>query len=266
MHEAIHHILTHCGGLKEGEEVFIVHDASTRDIADAFSVEAKNLDAEVVAAEVLGLNRHGVEPMFAIANVMRHADLTICLTRFSLAHTKARLGAKRFLSLPQYSWDVLNHPAVMVDYEAQAANVRRFADAFTNGNELRVVAVGTDVTMGITGRIGNYCPGFVRRIGDLGSPPDIEANVAPIEDSATGIWFDDLSMVAECGVGLNPLAKDITGNMLLDEAIFGSVHFGLGSNHTIGGKRDCGWHKDIVMPKASLWVDNVQMLKDGEIC
>ncbi len=48
--------------------------------------------------------------------------------------------------------------------------------------------------MDITDRIGNYCPGFVEQAGDLGSPPDIEANVSPLEDSAQGVVVIDGSI------------------------------------------------------------------------
>jgi leucyl aminopeptidase (aminopeptidase T) len=91
--------------------------------------------------------------------------------------------------------DLLCDPSIMVDYEAQATTVRRFADAFTNASEIRVkTRSGTDLAMRVDGRVGNCCPGFVRKAGDLGSPPDIEANISPIETSAQGIAVIDGSI------------------------------------------------------------------------
>jgi leucyl aminopeptidase (aminopeptidase T) len=195
---AVHHLVTHCGGVLRGENILIVCDAFTRDIANAFVRQGQELGAQVSLAQIPGLDRHGVEPPAAVGQKMLTADLTIGLCQNSLAHSHARRASAasgRFLSLPQYSLNLLCDPSIMVDYEGQAATVRRFADAFTNGSEIRIkTRRGTDVAMRVDGRIGNYCPGFVRKAGDLGSPPDIEANVSPIETSAEGIAVIDGSI------------------------------------------------------------------------
>ena len=195
---AINHLVTHCGGVLRGENVFVVCDALTRDIADVFVLQGQELGAKVSLAQIPDLDRHGLEPPAAVGEQMLAADLTISLCRSSLAHSHARRASAasgRFLSLPQYSLDLLCDPSIMVDYEAQAATVRKFADAFTSGSEIRVTTrLGTDLALRIDGRVGNCCPGFVRKAGDLGSPPDIEANVSPIETSAEGIAVIDGSI------------------------------------------------------------------------
>ena len=249
--------------------------------------QARGLGARVLEMLIPQFDRHGREPPAEVAKQMLVADLTISLCQKSLAHSHARKKAPcRFLSLPEYSSDILDDPSIMVDYQAQAPTVYRFAEAFTNGSHIRVAGpAGTDVTLRIDSRVGNACPGFVRNPGDLGSPPDIEANVAPIENSANGVLvtdrgrltvkdgigygypFTDLRhrVCAECGVGLNPLAK-LCGHMLIDEGVFGAVHFGFGSNLAHGGQNDTDFHLDFVVPNASLWVDNVAMLRDGKLC
>jgi leucyl aminopeptidase (aminopeptidase T) len=195
---AVYHLVTHCGGVLPGENIFVVCDALTRDIANSFVLQGRELGAKVSLAQIPDLLRHGVEPPAAIEEKMLAANLTISLCQNSLAHShvrRASAASGRFLSLPQYSLDVLCDPSIMVDYEAQAETVRRFADAFTNGSEIRVkTRVGTDIVLRIDGRFGNYCPGFVRKPGDLGSPPDIEANVSPIETSAKGVAVIDGSI------------------------------------------------------------------------
>ncbi len=287
--KVIKHLLGHCGGVVPDESVLIICEASTRDLANAFAHEGQRLGANMALVQMAKLERHGMEPSALVARQMLQSNLTVSLCQSSLAHSKARKEAPgRFLSLPQYSWDLLDNPSIAVDYEAQAPLVRRFADAFTNGREIRVTTqAGTDVTMAIAGRIGNACPGFVRHPGDLGSPPDIEANVAPIEDSANGFMVADSpelirpikdgrilapvhvdpkhTVLGECGVGLNPLAK-ICGNLLIDEGAFGAVHFGFGSNRAHGGQNETDSHIDYIMADASLWVDDIQMLNEGQIC
>ena len=69
-------------------------------------------------------------------------------------------------------------------------------------------------------------------------------------------------VVAELGVGLNPLAR-LTGLMLTDEGALGGVHFGLGANATVGGVNDTDFHLDVVVRNASLSVDGREILNKG---
>jgi leucyl aminopeptidase (aminopeptidase T) len=250
---------------------------------------------------------------------MARSDVIFGLTWFSLAHTRARSQAcaagARYLSLPEYSLKLLADPAVTVDYRERAPIVRRFADAFTSGERVRVVTeLGTDVQLDIRGRTGNYCPGFVERAGELGSPPDIEANVSPVEDASEGTVVVDGSIpcaeigllrtplrmeirngsivsfesddpklvatikdvfaransnrayvLAECGVGLNTAAQ-LTGVMLTDEGAADCMHFGFGSNSTVGGRNIVSFHLDFVFRNPNLFVDGKQYLDRGTVC
>ena len=60
---------------------------------------------------------------------------------------------------------------------------------------------------------------------------------------------------AEIGIGLNPLCT-ITGNMLTDEGKKGFVHFGFGSNFSVGGKNKVNFHIDFATSNLNLFVDN----------
>lgn len=311
------HLLVHCGAIKQGECLLIIYDETTKILIRGFLDAANQLG---VQTEIIGVPVaifHGVEPENSIAQSMLKADLVIALTLKSLAHTRARqlLNARgrRFLSLPGYSQDIINHPAVRVNFHEQFLRTRFFSETFSDGEIIRVItASGTDITLNIAGRVGNCCPGFVNKEYLLGSPPDIEANVSPVEDFSCGIVVVDGSVacaelgllnsqivlhvkeglvvrfesenkeyvkicedlfdrvanplayvLAECGVGLNPAAT-LTGNMLTDEGVLGCVHFGFGSNATVGGKNDVPFHLDFIFREASLWVDNVQLLRDGK--
>ncbi len=53
---------------------------------------------------------------------------------------------------------------------------------------------GTDISFNIDKRISNFAPGYVDKKNLLGSPPDIEVNICPIEDSANGILVIDGSI------------------------------------------------------------------------
>jgi leucyl aminopeptidase (aminopeptidase T) len=314
----IRHLLTNCGSLAAHDRILVLCDPVTRDLAEAFRAEAATIAAEARLIEISGLTRHGEEPPSAAAAAMRDATLVMSLCRFSLAHSRARIEAgkagARFLSMPDYDWALLQDPCLRVDFRAQAPVVRRMADAFTAGSIIRVTtAAGTDVTLSADGRIGNYCPGFVERPGDLGSPPDIEANVSPVETSAEGHVVIDGSItcgefglldtpmildvaggkvvrianaraenaavmerifgpvgskrrvLAECGVGLNPMAR-LTGAMLTDEGALGCIHFGFGANHTVGGRNEVDFHLDFVMRAPSLAIDGRTLMRDGVLC
>lgn len=310
------YLLSHCGALKAGERILLLGDETTSGLMDYFIHGAQNLGAHVEHVFMTAANRHGVEPSDEIAARMLQADLVAALTLKSIAHTRARLALNarggRFLSLPGYSATLFEDPALLVDYHAQYPLTRSVSDAFTNGKKVLVrSAAGTDIRLNIEGRDGNCCPGFVNESFGLGSPPDIEANVSPVEDASEGVVVVDGSVateelglldtpiilhveggrivrfeskntdyvrrcesmfskignplayvLAECGVGLNPAAK-LTGNMLTDEGVLGCVHFGFGSNATVGGKNDVPFHLDFVFRNASLWVDDVPLLRDG---
>ena len=70
--------------------------------------------------------------------------------------------------------------------------------------------------------------------------------------------------VAELGVGLNPESR-MTGIMLDDEGVFGSVHIGIGSNLTLGGNIKAAVHYDLLMWKATIELDGQVILEKGEL-
>lgn len=70
--------------------------------------------------------------------------------------------------------------------------------------------------------------------------------------------------VAELGIGLNPCCS-FTGAMLEDEGVYGSVHFGIGTNITLGGVVKAASHYDLIMTKPTVVADGVVILKDGQV-
>jgi leucyl aminopeptidase (aminopeptidase T) len=70
--------------------------------------------------------------------------------------------------------------------------------------------------------------------------------------------------IAELGVGLNPESR-MSGVMLDDEGVLGSVHIGIGSNITLGGNIKAAIHYDLLMWKATLELDGKVVLEKGEL-
>ena len=314
LHGALN-IIEKCGNFSLSERTVIVFDAQTKSVANCFSEAAQLLGGNVFLVETPIAQMHGEEPSLAAAEAILNADLALGLRDKSMAHTNARLAMTknggRYLSLPDYTLQLLVDPSVRVDYVAQFENVLAIADALTKGSNINVVTSGTDIQM-VAGRFGNCCPGFVKNKGDLGSPPNIEANISPLENSANGVFVVDGSIpftdfgllpkpltlevkdgkisgifgnhhyvnklkdlfashgetksrvLAECGVGLNPAAT-LTGVMLTDEGSLGTVHFGFGSNSTVGGINEIAFHVDFVCRAATISVDGNVIIQKGHI-
>lgn len=310
-------LLLHCGSLRPEEYLVIICDPQTANLGHLLLERGSLVTNKVELVKIPSLTMHGQEPPDSVAELMENADLLVGITSKSMAHTRARLRATqrraRYLSLPDYSLALLADSSLRADYKAKALSARTLADYFTEGNRVQITSDrGTDISMQIEGRTGNCCPGYVVLPGDLGSPPDIESNVAPLENSAEGIVVVDGSIpfpgigllnepltltiksgrimgingpiglvsdlnslfdtagphrariLAECGVGLNDLAK-LSGCMLTDEGAAGTMHFGFGSNSTIGGTNDVSFHLDFVFLKPTLMVDEKIILDKGRL-
>lgn len=78
--------------------------------------------------------------------------------------------------------------------------------------------------------------------------------------------FDDPACfnVAELGVGLNPKAR-LTGEMLEDEGVVGTIHIGIGTSHTLGGEVVAPTHYDLLMWEPTIEVDGAVVLRDKEV-
>jgi leucyl aminopeptidase (aminopeptidase T) len=70
--------------------------------------------------------------------------------------------------------------------------------------------------------------------------------------------------LAELGVGTNDRAT-LTGNVLEDEKILGTVHVAFGPRAGIGGTVSVPIHLDVVITDASLAVDGQPVLQSGRL-
>ena len=70
--------------------------------------------------------------------------------------------------------------------------------------------------------------------------------------------------VAEFGIGTNRKAR-LTGIILEDEKIYGTVHVAFGDNSTFGGSVQAGIHLDGVILKPDVYVDDAKIMDQGEI-
>jgi len=70
--------------------------------------------------------------------------------------------------------------------------------------------------------------------------------------------------VAELGVGLNPSAR-LTGEMLEDEGVLGTIHIGIGTSHTLGGEIVAPTHYDLLMWEPVIEVDGRVVQRNREV-
>lgn len=311
------HILNRCIPA-ECTEVLMIMDEFTEvfktDVLDAAAKAGKKL----TVCTIPGGSKHGQEPPQDVVDRMFYTQAIMCMTRYSLAHTDARFRTEKkgipFLSMPGYSMDMIDNPALTVDYQSAYPAVNYYANLLSNGNKITITSgSGTELYIDVTGRTGNCCPGYTDTTHLLGSPPDIEANIAPLEsythgvivvdgsitDDRVGILstpvrlsiengavtdiecseseirntlihiFDDVGspnayVVGELGIGFNDRAI-LCGNMLIDEGTRGCIHFGIGSNWTIGGANKVDFHLDFVVKDTNVDIDGNMVIKEGKL-
>jgi leucyl aminopeptidase (aminopeptidase T) len=96
--------------------------------------------------------------------------------------------------------------------------------------------------------------------------------VKEIEGSEKAILFKNILKsaqekevynIGEFGIGLNPKCK-ICGSMLEDEGVYGTIHFGIGDNHTMGGCVEASMHTDVVVKNPTVFIDKKMVIKSGK--
>jgi aminopeptidase len=174
--------------------------------------------------------------------------------------------------------------ACLLDWDAEAERMQKFADRFDAAEQVRIVGAETDLTLSIAGRTMKVDAGGANMPGG-------EFFTSPIEDSAEGtIAFTEFPAVyagrevtgirlrfeggrvveasadahedfltemldtddgarrlGELGIGCNPGITRHMKNTLFDEKIDGTVHLALGNSISeIGGENVSAIHWDIV--------------------
>jgi NADPH:quinone reductase len=69
---------------------------------------------------------------------------------------------------------------------------------------------------------------------------------------------------AEFGIGTNPSAR-ITGIVLEDEKVYGTIHIAFGSNKPFGGTTEAGVHIDCVVKFPTVWLDGEKIIENGKV-
>lgn len=193
-------------GLKPDEKVLIVCDTDNIEIGKALAYAVKSIGAEYTVCIMEPRSTHGEDPTEAISKAMLGVDVVFAPTRFSLSHSNARIKANengvRFISMPDYTRDMMKGGALDADFLGIYEKVKKMVQILTDANVIHITTkAGTDITVYAEGRIGNEVSGVCRTPGTWGSPPNIEVNVSPLENLTQGIVVVDGSIpMPEIGV------------------------------------------------------------------
>jgi leucyl aminopeptidase (aminopeptidase T) len=190
-----------------------------------------------------------------------------------------------------------------VDFDKMTRRSRAVARLLTVGSAAHVTCPrGTQLTLDLDGREGIADDGDLTSAGAFGNLPCGEGFIAPLNGEGRivasslapvgisdqpailtlhagqlvsaqgGLGPDYLERLqrhgqagtnlAELGVGTNDCAT-LTGNILEDEKILGTVHVAFGASAGIGGTVSVPIHLDVVVLDANLDIDGRPVLEDG---
>jgi leucyl aminopeptidase (aminopeptidase T) len=296
-------VVGQCLGVRPGEDVVIVADRGTRAIGDALREAAAALGAEPVMAMMEPRTVDGEEPPAAVAAALAAATVFIAPTTRSLSHTRARKAASdrgaRGATLPGVTEDMLAR-LMAADFDRMGRRSRAVAGLLTGAGGAHVTCPrGTDFRADLTGREGIADDGDLRAPGAFGNLPCGEGFVSPLSGDGTlvtrslatvGLVDDPVTLtvaggrladsthagfaalldgagsdgrnLAELGVGTNDRAT-LTGLILEDEKMLGTVHVAFGASAGIGGTVSVPVHLDVLVEDATLDVDGTRVLDGG---
>ena len=69
-------------------------------------------------------------------------------------------------------------------------------------------------------------------------------------------------ILAEFGIGTNPFLK-ISGNLLEDEKVKGTIHLAFGNSRGMGGDNDAPVHIDCMVRNPDVYVDGRKVMEEG---
>jgi leucyl aminopeptidase (aminopeptidase T) len=218
------------------------------------------------------------------------------------ARKAASDAGARGATLPGVTEDMLAR-LMAADFPLMATRSRAVAELLTAAGEAHVTCPrGSDFRVDLTGRTGISDDGTLQAPGAFGNLPCGEGFIAPLSGEGTlyaatlasvglpdepvrltveggrladaeGEWGERWTRLldaagsegrnlAELGVGTNERAT-LTGNILEDEKMLGTVHVAFGASAGIGGTVSVPVHLDCLIEEATLDVGGTRVLDGG---
>ncbi|KLV27524.1 aminopeptidase [Niallia circulans] len=209
----------------------------------------------------------------------------------------------RLATMPGITKDMFLEGAISADYEQVRILTEEITEQLTKGKQVKIEKDGYCLAFDMTERQGIPSTGMYLHPGESGNLPSGEAYIAPVEGTAAGTIVVDGSvagigklstplklkieegrlveaegeegeqllkilgngegrMLAEFGIGTNDKAR-ITGVVLEDEKVYGTIHIAFGSNDTFGGTVSAGVHIDGVVTQPTVYIDDALLMEKG---
>lgn len=206
-------------GVSPGEDVLVVCNPVTEEIGALMRIEAQGDGADATLAVISERDSHAAEPPRAVAAAMAAADVVLAPTIQSLSHTAARKAASeagvRIGTLPGVTEEMLTR-LMSADMDELRRRGWAIVSALNDAAEVRITCShGSDLRLGIEGRLGIVDAGELSNRGAFGNLPCGEGFIAPVEGTAEGTLVVDGSIA---GVGLldTPVSLTVREGHLTD--------------------------------------------------
>ncbi|MDT9722369.1 aminopeptidase [Paenibacillus sp. ClWae2A] len=221
------------------------------------------------------------------------------------ARKQAAASGTRVATMPGMTEDMFVNGAITAEYSQVKALTEKVTALLTTGRHVRIEKQGHSLSFSIEHRNGVPSTGMYLNPGESGNLPSGEAYIAPIEGKGEGSIVVDGSVagigalrepmlltvkegrlvsaegpdgaqllttlgegdgrfLGEFGIGTNNKAR-ITGVVLEDEKVYGTIHIAFGSNNTFGGTIAAGVHIDAVVQKPDVYIDDKLIMRQGEL-
>jgi len=207
-------LLQTCARARREDRILVVTDSETDPaIAETIMAAADSLDIESITIFMKARDLPGEEPPEPVRAAMLVSDVVICPTSRTMYHTDARTAACRngakFISMACANMAVLSSEAMFANFEKQERVLRKVVQRMTLAKNIRLSnPAGTNLEFSVKGRTAHGVPGFCKIRGDATGVPDIEAYVAPVENSVNGVLVVDAS-TSVTGVTDKPITVHI---------------------------------------------------------
>jgi len=215
-------IIKDCLDTQPGEKVLVLTDTETKSIGDLIARAAYEVTDKVILAIITPRKGHGYSPPKRIVPAMLDSDVIAMPLKFSMTHAeainKARSKGARIASMGDFNESMLEEGGIEAEFLNIKETVDKIASIFENGKKVTVTtSKGTNIRMDIQNRRGQSEPGLAHEKGKLCSPPNIEANISPVEGSAKGTIIVDGSIPhPDLGVINNPINISVKEGKIID--------------------------------------------------
>jgi leucyl aminopeptidase (aminopeptidase T) len=213
-----------CLNVKPNEKVLILTDTGRNpSIAKALFEAAIEANSNPVIT-VMTRRNIGEEPPPHVVEAMKASDAIACPTSTSMYHTNARMVAceagARIIAMTGSTRKTLTSGPITADFIGQRPKVEKLAKLMTDAKTITLTTpLGTKLTANIEGRIGNAETGLCHERGRCVGVPNIEANIAPVEETTDGKLVVDATISVIPGIVRKRVelkieggrAKEITG-------------------------------------------------------